>query len=95
MAEWMHNRTTVQGQVKILREIAQYIESETNGDCEIYYSMENNTLGEAALVTVEEQGEENFSGTFLTETKQHGNARRYRRGFTTTHKSKNTQLVLN
>ena len=80
MAEWMHNRTTVQGQVKIVREIAQYIESETNNDCEIYYSMENNSLGEAALVVVEEQGEENFPGTFLTETRQHGNARRYRRG---------------
>ena len=88
IAEWMHNRTTVQGQVKILREIAQYIESETDGDCEIYYSMENNTLGEAALVVVEEHGEENFPGTFLSETRQHGNSKRYRRGFTTTHKSK-------
>ena len=88
VAEWMHNRTTVQGQIKILREISQYIESETNGDCEIYYSMENNTLGEAALVVVEETGEENFPGTFLRETKSHGNAKRYRRGFTTTHKSK-------
>ena len=36
MAEWMHNRTTVQGQVKIVREIAQYIESETNNDCQKY-----------------------------------------------------------
>ena len=88
VAEWMHNRTTVQGQIKILREIAQFIESETNGDCEIYYSMENNTLGEAALVVVEETGEENFPGTFLSETRQHGNSKRYRRGFTTTHKSK-------
>ena len=88
IAEWMHNRTTVQGQIKILREIAQYIESETDGDCEIYYSMENNTLGEAALVVVEEHGEENFPGTFLSETRQHGNSKRYRRGFTTTHKSK-------
>jgi hypothetical protein len=88
IAEWMHNRTTVQGQIKILREIAQYIESETDGDCEIYYSMENNTLGEAALVVVEEMGEENFPGSFLSETRQHGNAKRYRRGFTTTHKSK-------
>ena len=26
VAEWMHNRTTVQGQIKVLREIAQYIE---------------------------------------------------------------------
>jgi len=88
IAEWMHNRTTVQGQIKILREIAQHIDTETDSDCEIYYSVENNTLGEAALVVVEEMGEENFPGSFLTETRQHGNAKRYRRGFTTTHKSK-------
>ena len=90
VAEWQHNRTTVQGQIKILREICQYIQNETSGDCEIYYSMENNTLGEAALVTVEEQGEETIPGTFISESKSHGNARRYRRGFTTTHKSKVT-----
>ncbi len=90
VAEWMHNRTTVQGQIKVLREIAQYIETETGGECEIYYSVENNTLGEAALIVIEEQGEETIPGTFLTESKSHGNARRYRRGFTTTHKSKIT-----
>ena len=90
VAEWMHNRTTVQGQIKVLREIAQFIETETDGECEIYYSVENNTLGEAALVVIEEQGEETIPGTFLTESKSHGNARRYRRGFTTTHKSKIT-----
>lgn len=90
VAEWQHNRTTVQGQIKILREILQYIETETDGDSEIYYSIENNTIGEAALVVVEETGEENFPGTFLTETKSHGNSRRHRRGFTTTHKSKVT-----
>ena len=90
VAEWMHNRTTVQGQIKVLREIAQYIDTETEGECEIYYSVENNTLGEAALVVIEEQGEETIPGTFLTESKSHGNARRYRRGFTTTHKSKIT-----
>ena len=76
------------GRLKILREIAQYIETKTGGESEIYYSVENNTLGEAALIVIEEQGEETIRGTFLSETKRHGNARRYRRGFTTTHKSK-------
>ena len=88
VAEWMHNRTTVQGQIKILREIAQYIESETDGDCEIYYSMENNTLGEAALVTIAEIGEENIPGFFISEPARSGHVRRFRKGFNTTHKSK-------
>lgn len=88
VAEWQHNKTPIHGQIKIMREILQYIDAESAGSAEIYYSLENNTLGEAALVVVQEYGEENFPGTFLSETKKHGNTRAYRRGFTTTHKSK-------
>ena len=88
IAEWQNNRTKVQGQVRIMQQIAEYIENETLGESEIYYSIENNTLGEAALVTVMEMGEENIPGTFLSESKAHGNSRKFRRGFTTTHKSK-------
>ena len=88
VAEWQHNKTSIQGQLKILREMLQYINNESNGSSEIYYSIENNTLGEAALVVVQEYGEENFPGTFLSESKKHGNTRAHRRGFTTTHKSK-------
>ena len=38
----------------------------------IYYSIENNTLGEAALVMLEELGEENIRGTMLTEPEKPG-----------------------
>ena len=55
---------------------------------EIYYSVENNTLGEAALVSIEEMGEENMPGTFLSEPKRRGNMRRFRKGFNTTHSTK-------
>lgn len=88
VAEWQHNKTPVQQQIRIIQQIGKYIEDAIEGDGEIYFSTENNTLGEAALVVVEEIGEENFAGTFLTETRRHGNTRSYRRGFTTTHKSK-------
>jgi len=90
VAEWQHNKTPVQGQIRIMREILTFIETETEGQAEQYYSIENNTLGEAALVVVSETGEEHFPGTFLSETKRHGNARKFRKGFTTTHKSKIT-----
>jgi hypothetical protein len=50
--------------------------------------MENNTIGEAALITVAEMGEENIKGTFLNEPKAMGSGRRYRKGFNTTNKSK-------
>lgn len=88
VAEWRHNKTSVQGQVKILRELATYIDQESDGKSEIYYSVENNTLGEAILVTINEIGEENIPGTFLSESRKHGNTKSFRRGFTTTHKSK-------
>ena len=56
----------------------------------IYYSLENNTLGEAALVSVAEIGEENIRGTFLSEPARVGTGRRYRKGFNTTNKPKIT-----
>jgi hypothetical protein len=54
----------------------------------IYYSVENNTLGEAALISISELGEENIRGLFLSEPHKIGQGRRYRKGFTTTNKSK-------
>lgn len=93
VAEWQHNKTSVQQQVKILQQISRYIDTEAQGKSEIYYSLENNTLGEAALICVEEIGEENIPGTFLSESKKHGNAKSFRRGFTTTHKSKLSACV--
>lgn len=87
VAEWSHNRTIVQRQVIILKEICQHI-TDIVGQNNVYYSVENNTLGEAALVAISEIGEENIPGIFLTEPARTGNARRHRKGFTTTNKSK-------
>jgi Terminase large subunit, T4likevirus-type, N-terminal len=87
VAEWNHNKTIVQRQVVILKEICEYLASIT-GATNVYYSVENNTLGEAALVVIEQMGEENITGTFLSEPNRVGNARRYRKGFTTLNKSK-------
>jgi hypothetical protein len=55
----------------------------------IYYSVENNTLGEAALISIAEYGEENIPGYFLSDNSVQGSSgRRIRKGFTTTNKSK-------
>jgi hypothetical protein len=88
VGEWQHNKTPVQRQIAILKEICDYLYEIVGTDTDIYYSVENNTLGEAALVSIAEIGEENIHGTFLTEPKKVGNVRTYRRGFTTTNKSK-------
>lgn len=88
VAEWRDNKTPVQRQVQILKEVNQYIYDCIGTDVDLYYSLENNTLGEAALVCVSEIGEENIRGYFLSESAASNNPRPYRKGFTTTNKSK-------
>jgi hypothetical protein len=89
VGEWQHNKTPIQRQVAILKEITGYIAETTGSPNEVYYSVENNTLGEAALVAISEIGEENIPGIFLSEPRKVGNAG-YRKGFNTTNKSKIT-----
>lgn len=88
VAEWQHNKTPIQRQIVILKEICQYIYDCTGRETDIYYSIENNTLGEAGLVCIAEIGEENIRGLFLSEPAKAGNTRRYRKGFATSNKSK-------
>ena len=91
VAEWHHNTTPIQQQVRILRDIAKYIDeqcTEAGNMSSIYYSVENNAIGEAALVSINELGEETFPGLFLSEPIKKGHVRRFRKGFNTTHKAK-------
>jgi Terminase large subunit, T4likevirus-type, N-terminal len=91
VAEWSHNITPIQGQVRILRDICNYIHQEFEKKdvmSSLYYSIENNTVGEAALIAIEELGEESISGMFLSEPIKKGHVRRFRKGFNTTHGSK-------
>ena len=90
VAEWRHNKTTIPQQIRIMHEIISYINDEIDDPQRIYYTLENNTIGEAALISLAEFGEEQFPGMMLSETKKAGKGRRFRKGFTTTHKSKLT-----
>ena len=89
VAEWQHNKTPIPQQVQILMNICNYIKEETEEENNIYYSVENNTLGEAALVSIADVGEENIPGFFLSQSKNsHGNSRLFRKGFNTTQRTK-------
>jgi len=88
--EWQHNKTPIQRQIVILKEICEYINDQIQTPNNIYYSIENNTLGEAGLVVISEMGEESIKGTFLSQPVTAGQARLHRKGFTTTNKSKIT-----
>ena len=88
IAEWQHNKTPVQRQVAILKEITAYLAETIDSSNDVYYSVENNTLGEAALISIAEIGEENIPGIFLSEPARVGSSRTYRKGFTTSNKTK-------
>jgi hypothetical protein len=93
VAEWRHNLTPIQSQIKHMREILKYIQdrgAEKGAEVQMYYSVENNTIGEAALIVIRDIGEENFPGLFLSEPIRKGHVRKFRKGFNTTHRSKVT-----
>jgi hypothetical protein len=87
VAEWRHNRTPIPEQVRILADICRHINETVNDTKSIYFSIENNTIGEAALISIAEYGEENIQGYFLSEPGG-GGGRRYRKGFNTSNKPK-------
>jgi Terminase large subunit, T4likevirus-type, N-terminal/Terminase RNaseH-like domain len=90
IAEWQHNITPIQQQVKILRDILKYISDEIGGESynQIYWSVENNTVGESALVVINNLGEETFPGIFMSEPHRKGHVKKFRKGFNTTHGTK-------
>lgn len=91
VGEWQHNTTAIPGQIRVLKDICQYISDECrSGGSNIYWSVENNGLGEAALLVINDFGEENIPGLFLSEPIRKGHVRKFRKGFNTTHSSKVT-----
>jgi hypothetical protein len=82
IGEWRHNKTNIPEQIRILTDIVKHINETVDSPQSIYYSIENNSIGEAALISLAEYGEENIPGYFLSEP---GKARK---GFNTTNKPK-------
>jgi len=87
VAEWRHNTTAIPKQIQILKDICSYIYNEC-GATNLYWSVENNGIGEAALLVINDFGEENIPGYFVSEPIRKGHVRKFRKGFNTTHGSK-------
>lgn len=83
VGEWTHNKTKIQEQIRILAKICNYVSDLTDSES-VYYSVENNSIGEAALVALNNYGESNIRATFLSERGKK------RKGFNTSNKSKLT-----
>ena len=84
IAEWKHNKTTIPEQIRILADIVKHISDKINDKTSVYYTVENNTIGEAALISIRDYGEENIPGYFLSDPK----TGKGRKGFNTSHKPK-------
>ena len=87
VGEWRHNRTPIPEQVRIMADMIKHIHDTVGDDKSIYYSVENNTIGEAALISIMEYGEENIKGYFLSDTSS-PSTRRFRKGYNTTNRAK-------
>ena len=91
VAEWRHNETPIPAQIRILTDICTHLkESCGNSGSNIYWSVENNSIGEAALIVINDFGEENIPGLFVSEPMRKGHVRKFRKGFNTTHSTKIT-----
>ena len=91
VAEWTNNRVTPSGQTRMLHQIINYIYTEIKktgfkGEPDIYYTLENNSWGEACIVALNDIGEDNFYGQMLHEPKRPGLIRR--KGLNTNVRSK-------
>jgi hypothetical protein len=74
-----------------MRDICNYIKEETKSTgSNIYWSVENNTIGESALLVINDFGEDSIPGLFVSEPIRKGHIRKFRKGFNTTHKTKIT-----
>lgn len=86
VAEWQHNKTIIEGQMRVLKQMLSEIQNK--GVIDLYWSVETNSLGEAALVVIRDSGEESFPGTMLHDPRRDISANKRRKGFVTTNRSK-------
>jgi hypothetical protein len=92
VAEWNSNRTSIPNQVRNMQTMINHIYQDIKrqgfkGEPEIYFTLENNTWGEAALQSVNDIGEENFMAQMLNEPRRYGTVR-FRKGLNTNGRSK-------
>jgi hypothetical protein len=82
VAEWRSCTTVTQDQVEMLRKTVQFLsytlsqDTDQSGEPEIYWTLENNTVGEGALVAIAAMGEDTFPGVFVHEPKRESGGRK-------------------
>jgi hypothetical protein len=97
VAEWMHNRSSVATQLKILIQICQYLDRELRklpdhlGEPDIYWTYENNSYGQSVTELLNEVGLDVIPAQIMNEPQQGHN--RMRRGLNTNMKTKSMAVT--
>ncbi len=96
VAEWQHNTSPVKQQMTMLMKILIFIDQSLQqhpdhyGPSQIFWTFENNAIGEAAIVIVEDSGEDKFPGILINEKKRRGQIKRIKKGLWTDNRKKVT-----
>lgn len=94
VCEWADRKANVRQQLEVMRRLQWRFYKEMRnmynqiGEPELFWSFENNAIGEATLQVLQDTGEEHFPATLCNEPRRSGLHLRYRRGFQTTQKTK-------
>lgn len=95
VAEWNDNTTLIPEQVKLVNQILREIEYQMfdkgarNIEDHLFWTVENNSIGEAAIIAIQQMGFENFPGTIINEPRRTRTGK-IRRGMTTSKATKKT-----
>lgn len=96
VCEWHANTVDIGGQVRMLNRILRMIDVELyeqgDSDPEIYWTVENNSIGEATIIDIMNMGLDNFPGTMLNEPRRTRTGK-LRRGYNTSKTSKRTACL--
>lgn len=98
VAEWRHHNTVPKGQIEVLMKILYYLyqtmanSPDQVAEPELFWTIENNSVGGQHLQVIEETGEENFPGTFVHEPRRGGFGRRTK-GLNTNSRTKMTSSM--
>jgi hypothetical protein len=97
IAEWMHNRSDVATQLKMVVQITSYIDREIRSqpqqvsEPEVFWTFENNSYGQAVIELLNEVGWDIVPAQLLSEPNQSGT--RFRKGLNTNGRTKNQAVT--
>jgi hypothetical protein len=97
VAEWMHNRSDVATQLKMIVQITSFIEREMRAqpqqisEPEIFWTFENNSYGQAVIELLNEAGWDVVPAQLMSEPNQSGS--KFRKGLNTNGRTKNQAVT--